>query len=147
MSEKVDALKHTEPMKRNRLTSEELSAWEVVERYTKLVQDKNWDGFFECFHEEFCGWLSLRSTPNGKVSRQKWVPFAYQSVEVLEYELDPLAVNVYGDVAICHYATMKVKKSPAGVEIVREHMTDILKKENDRWLLIGDAGGPRPRSG
>jgi ketosteroid isomerase-like protein len=125
-----------------RLSPDEAEVWKTIEAYTACLSKKDWEGFFSYFHDDFIGWTSLRLAPVDKSSRQRWVPFMYRDAEIVEYEIQPLAVRVRGDTAIVHYLAFKAKRTPGGGELVKERWCDVLVRENGRWLLLGDAGGP-----
>ena len=125
------------------LSESERDAWRTIEAYTEALQRKDWEAFFSHFHDDFVGWTILRPTPNGKAQRQKWVPFMYLNAEIVQYELEPYSVKVHGNVAICHYMAIKAKKHANGSHsLEKEKWSDVLIKENGRWLLVSDSGGP-----
>jgi len=53
-----------------------------------------------------------------------------------------VAIKVHGDFAFAHYYYASLYQEKKGEEEVSQgRWTDILKKEGDKWLLIGDHGG------
>lgn len=105
---------------------------------------RDWDAFFAHFHPEFVGWTSLRPTPVTLDTRRKWVPFMYASVKIIEYEVQPLSVRIYGaGTAICHYLAFKAKQRGDGsMQLEREKWSDVLLEQDGRWLIVSDSGGP-----
>jgi ketosteroid isomerase-like protein len=79
------------------MTPAEREAWRTIEAMTECLARRDWDGFFSHFHEDFVGWTLVRATPVTLASRRKWVPFMYASVQIIEHEVQPLSVRVYGD--------------------------------------------------
>jgi ketosteroid isomerase-like protein len=125
------------------MTAAQREAWSAVEAYTECLSRRDWEGFFSHFHDDFVGWTLRRPTPVTKETRQKWVPFVYRATEILEYEIQPLSVRIYGNVAVCHYLTFKAKKEGDGeVSLEKEKWSDVLIKQDGRWLLVSDSGGP-----
>jgi ketosteroid isomerase-like protein len=119
------------------------AAWRTIEAMTECLARRDWDGFFSHFHEDFVGWTLVRATPVTLASRRKWVPFMYASVQIVEYEVQPLSVRVYGDTAVCHYLSFKAKqRADGGMQLEKEKWSDVLLRQGDRWLLISDSGGP-----
>lgn len=125
------------------LSPAEREAWRTIESMTEALARRDWEAFFSHFHPDFVGWTLVRATPVTLDSRRKWVPFMYASVQIIEYEVQPLSVRVYGDTAVCHYLAFKAKKRPdGGLSLEKEKWSDVLKKEDGRWVLISDSGGP-----
>lgn len=59
------------------------------------------------------------------------------------YEINPVAIKIHGNVAIVHYYYLRVRKDAEGKEELEQgRWTDILMKQKDKWVLIGDHGGP-----
>lgn len=126
------------------MTATEREAWQTVETATECLARKDFEAFFAHFHPDFVGWASLRAAPVPLETRRKWVPFMYASVQIVEYEVQPLSVRIYDDrVAICHYLSFKAKKRGDGsMQLEKEKWSDVLLKSGDRWLVISDSGGP-----
>jgi len=60
----------------------------------------------------------------------------------LFYDIQPLAIKIHGNVAIVHYSYTNVFKSGEEKEKVEQgRWTDILLKQGDKWVMIGDHGG------
>ena len=66
-----------------------------------------------------------------------------KTVDTLVYEINPVAIKIFGNVAIVHYYYTQVVKDAEGKQTTRSgRWTDILMKQDDRWVIIGDHGGP-----
>ncbi|MEK9137617.1 MAG: nuclear transport factor 2 family protein, partial [Bacteroidota bacterium] len=73
---------------------------------------------------------------------RKFVDFGMKSGKVLFSHITPAAISIQGNVAIVHYFWTAVEKDADGK--TDEHggrWTDILMKQGDKWLIIGDHGG------
>lgn len=58
------------------------------------------------------------------------------------YTIHPLAIQIYGNIAFVHYNYAHILKPLEGEEISSEgRWTDILLKQGDKWIMIGDHGG------
>jgi hypothetical protein len=55
-----------------------------------------------------------------------------------------LAIKIHGNIAIVHYYFTDVSKHGEEEEMVQGRWTDILIKQGDKWIMIGDHGGPNP---
>ena len=102
------------------------------------------DGFLSYYHDDFSGWSITSPTPDDKNSREKLSRFAYANAESLYYEIRPMAIKIHGDFAFVHYYYLNVYKQGEEEQTVQGRWTDILTKQGDRWILIGDHGGPDP---
>lgn len=52
---------------------------------------------------------------------------------------------MYGNIAFVHYYYDQVVKDAEGKEKSESgRWTDILMKQGDKWVMIGDHGGPSP---
>ena len=57
-------------------------------------------------------------------------------------EIDPLTIKIYEDVAFVHYYYSMVRELPDGKKKTENgRWTDILLKQGNKWVLIGDHGG------
>jgi hypothetical protein len=96
-------------------------------------------------HPNLSYWDSNRPGPQNRESLARWVRYGNASNTVLEQELFPISITITGNVAVVHYryttASENYKKER---EIVTGRYTDILVKENGRWLFLSWAGGDDP---
>lgn len=59
----------------------------------------------------------------------------------------PLAINVYGNVAVVHYLWFSTARDASGEENTSfGRFTDVFMKQGNKWVLIADAGGATPGS-
>jgi hypothetical protein len=52
-------------------------------------------------------------------------------------EIQPLVVNIYGDVGIIHFYAQARVKTPTGTEVVEQKRTEVFKKMDGKWRFIG----------
>ncbi len=65
-----------------------------------------------------------------------------ETAEILLHEVRPVSIQVYGNVAIVHYYYVLVYENAEGSEKTsRGRWTDILMKQGNMWVVIGDHGG------
>ena len=88
-----------------------------------------------------------RSTnASGQASLKRWSRVDYEDYTVREHEIFPIAATITGNVAVVQYhymmATENYKKER---ETATGHYTDVLIKENGRWLFLAWEGGDDPK--
>jgi uncharacterized protein (TIGR02246 family) len=117
--------------------------WATVESYNEAWNASDLDGFMSHFHADYRGWHNGMDTPSNRDSVRRWVELIMASEKVLVSESTPLSIQIYGDTAIVHsvYAAL-VEHGNGQRKFERGRWTDILQRHDNRWLLIGDHGGP-----
>lgn len=130
------------------LTAQEWSAsqkavWKVVQAYADLGAARDIEGFLAYFHEDYLGWHNRAFLPSTKAEARKWAEHEFPTTKVLLHTEKPVGIKIVGDVAFVHYYyESTIKDSEGKQKMQRGRRTDILKKEGEKWLLIGDHGGP-----
>jgi ketosteroid isomerase-like protein len=125
-------------------SSAQKEVWRNVETYWDLWAKRDVDGFLSYFHDDYSGWFYGASLPSTKSSSRKWISDNFKAWEILVYEVNPAAIKIHGDVAIVHYFYSAMRKNTEGKRIGQSgRWTDILVKQGDKWILIGDHGGPK----
>ena len=123
-------------------SAEQKEVWKNVETYWDLGAKKDLEGFMDYFHDDFIGWSNRNALPNNKASRRKSISHSFETTTVLIQELQPVAIIIHGNVAIVHYYYSEVSKDVEGKENNESgRWTDILMKQGDKWVMIGDSGG------
>jgi len=116
--------------------------WKNVEAYWAAQAAGDLEGFLSYFHSDYLGWTYNSSLPEDKASVRKWIAYEMKSSKVQVYEVKPVAIQVYGNVAFVHYFFAQALKDAEGKEkSVQGRWTDILMKQGDKWVMIGDHGG------
>lgn len=116
--------------------------WKNVETYWDLETKQDLEGFLSYFHDDYRGWENNAALPISKSELRKFVAHSFQTEKRLVYTIQPVAIQVHGDVAFVDYYYTEVVKDAEGKE--KNHSgrwTDILMKQGDKWVLIGDHGG------
>ncbi len=123
-------------------SEEQKEVWKNVETYWDLFAKKDLEGSMSYFHDDFIGWSNRKALPNNKASRQKSLSHSFETTTVLIQELQPVAIKIHGNVAMVHYYYSELSKDVEGKENNESgRWTDILLKQGDKWVLIGDSGG------
>jgi ketosteroid isomerase-like protein len=124
-------------------SAEQKEVWENVETYWELDAKRDLEGFLGYFHEDYSGWFNLNAVPNDKDGVRKWLSHSFKTTQILVQDIMPVAIKVHGDMAIVHYYYSRlIKEADGEEENINGRWTDILKKQGDKWVLIGDHGGP-----
>mgnify|MGYP006130157041 CR=1 FL=1 len=122
------------------LSTEQQEVWEFIE----ACQERNGtEAWFDCFHEDFAGWLYQDLVPRTKDGERKFSRVLFETTETRASEVRPIAIRVHGNVAVAHYYLQNVVRGQDGQDVEeRMRFTDVLMKENGRWQWIADHGGP-----
>jgi hypothetical protein len=87
-------------------------------------------------------WETGSPMPRDKASLKHWSRFESESGTVLQQELFPIAATVTGNVAVVQYHYTVVSENyKKERETETGHYTDVLIKENGRWMFLAWAGG------
>lgn len=124
-------------------SDEQKEVWETEEQLWDSIVKEDIENSLSCYHSNFRGWWYKDPLPRGKDSEVKWAPYDCMLNEKLVFDLTPVAINVHDNFACVHYYYKLAFKDAEGkhkMELGR--WTDILIKENGKWLLICDHGGP-----
>ena len=119
-------------------TQVEKEIWEQVEFYTKLIIDGEVNQFLECFHKDYLGWNYFENHPISKDDIKNELS-NLPSTKIISYNIDPVSIQVKNDVAIVHYKYSATFINSEGIEKSKSNRyTDILMKDEHKWVLIGD---------
>lgn len=123
-------------------SAEQKEVWKNVEAYWELWKAQDLEGFLSYAHKEFLGWSYDSPLPSDMASRMKWVKHYLPKTKIVLYEIRPVGIGVYGNVAIAHYYYDVLTKDSEGKdERDKGRWTDVLMKQGDKWVVIGDHGG------
>ena len=121
--------------------------WKSVEAYAELGAKGDLDGLMSYFADDYLGWSISSAMPGTKADVRKWAAHDLEVNQTILQTVKPVGIAVHGDVAFAHYYFTFLQKDAKGEETtIRGRWTDILKKQDDRWVLIGDSGGSTSES-
>ena len=116
--------------------------WKNVETYWNLFAQGNVEGLMAYYHESYKGWDNDSPLPQGKATSEKGQKHFLQGNKIILHQIDPVSIEIHGNFAFVHYYYSMLFKNPKGEEQNgRGRWTDILTKQGDKWVLIGDHGG------
>ncbi len=123
-------------------SDEQMEVWRNVETYWDLSVEEDLEGFMAYFHDDFLGWRRGQWFPTNKADRRASIMHSFETEEIVSHTLKPVGIKLHGDVAIVHYYFSYTSREAEGNEATADgHWTDILLKQGNRWVMIGDAGG------
>jgi ketosteroid isomerase-like protein len=116
--------------------------WKNVEAYWALDAAGNTDEFMTYFHPEYAGWNVRSALPGNKETARKFIAHGHKTAKTLVYHVQPAAIKIHDNVAIVHYYWSQITQASGEKEKESSgRWTDILMKQGDKWVLIGDHGG------
>ncbi len=128
-----------------RWSANQTEVWSALETCVSHFVNDELEAALACFHPDFSGWLYGEPVPRGKDYALKMDPYFVETRDVRAWELRPIDIWVKGDFAIAHYMGNFVEILPNGTEdIYQVRWTDIMVKENGKWMWISDHGGRVP---
>ena len=80
------------------------AVWQMENTYWKYVSTGNVEAYVSLWHDDFVGWPCFSWKPTGKANIGSWVEEIRDNDWTLTYDLRPEAVQLFGDVAVVHYA-------------------------------------------
>ncbi|MHC1706423.1 MAG: DUF4440 domain-containing protein [Bacteroidales bacterium] len=116
--------------------------WKNVNDYFSAFSKGDIQGYLSYIHEDFEGWEYNAPFPRRKADVEKMLTNFFKTNKVVTLNLTPVTVKVMGETAFVHYSMAATldngdqKKS----EITARY-TDILVKQGNKWVIIGDHGG------
>ncbi|MCZ7640657.1 MAG: nuclear transport factor 2 family protein [Verrucomicrobia bacterium] len=130
------------PLRAQEWSAAQKEVWKSVEAYWALDAARDIEGFLGYFHDDYLGWSVEEALPTNKATVRKFVEHFLKTTKVLVQNIQPAGIKLHGDVAIVHYYWTRIYRDSEGKEKNESgRWTDILKKQGDRWVLIGDHGG------
>ena len=120
--------------------------WANVEAYWALQAKGDVDGFMSYFSPDYMGWDYGTPVPEGKSIVAKYMANGLKNGKTDFYNIVPVAILIYGDIAIVDYYYNIQRENMEGKKSW-EHgrWTDILQKQSNggstKWVLIADHGG------
>jgi len=123
-------------------SAQQQEIWRNVQTYWDLYAKENVEAHMVYLHDDFLGWVTGQPFPTSKADRKASMLRNIETSENVLYTLKPIGIKVHGDVAIVHYFFTSTDLDAAGKQTTSSgHWTDILLKQGNKWVMIGDAGG------
>jgi ketosteroid isomerase-like protein len=130
------------PLRAQEWSAAQKDVWKSVEAYWAFDLTADIEGFMSYVDPSYVGWSYESPVPEDKATVKKFMSLEYQLNKTLVYDIKPVAIQVHGNFAFADYYYMQLVKNAEGkTEEHKGRWTDILMKQGDRWVLIGDHGG------
>lgn len=127
-------------------TDQKRIVWQTVENYTEQILKGETNSFLKCFHKNYLGWNNFHNNTIKKSDIKKELK-NLPKFEIISYSVNPGSIQILNDIAIVHYSySVKYKDSLKQIKTKTSNHTDILLKDNDSWLIIGDHIGSEDNS-
>ena len=115
-------------------SAEQKEVWTFVEKSWDMGAKQDLEGNLDYIHDDYSGWWNGQALPANKTLLRKLTVHEYETTKVLIYNIQPVAINIHGNVAIVQYYYSNVIKDVEGKEKNGSgRWTDILMKEGDKW--------------
>ena len=125
---------------------EQQEIWKVEEQQWKMAAAKDVSWMDTMVHPSMRYWETGDPMPRDRASLKRWARYSNENGTVLEQEIFPISATITGNVAVVQYHYMIARENlKKERETVTGHYTDVLIKENGRWLFIAWAGGDDPK--
>jgi ketosteroid isomerase-like protein len=123
-------------------SAQQQEVWSHVETYWDLYAKEDVDGFLAYLHEDFRGWTYGAPLPRDKAYMESNMPQGFATSETILYDIKPVAIQVQGQVAVVHYYYERTYMNASGEQLRDSgRWTDVLLRQDDRWIMIADHGG------
>jgi ketosteroid isomerase-like protein len=124
---------------------DQTQVWQLEKAYWEYVKANDLERYRALWNDNFLGWPFVSSTPVHKDRITDWIPAnTSKGIKLQSYSIEPLAIQVTGDVAIDHY---RIKATWANAEGVQEK-TDTMRithtwiRTNGTWQILGGMSAP-----
>jgi ketosteroid isomerase-like protein len=115
--------------------------WKGVSDYWAVFAKGDVAGFLEYFHPDYMGWDDNAPLPSTKPDIQKWLQLYTMGRKVINYDIKPVGIRVFGDFAFADYYYSTFSDVDGKKKMEEGRWTDILMKQGGKWLIVGDNGG------
>lgn len=97
-------------------------------------------------HPAFLGWSDENPMPRDKESVKRWDKYGSENSKDLEQQLSPVGITVDGATAVAHYYYSNAAEDREGKrKTTHGRYTDVLVKQDGKWIFIAWRGGDDPR--
>jgi ketosteroid isomerase-like protein len=127
------------PIAAQEWSPEQKEVVEFLNEYTKSSMPGDMDVIMSYFHVDFSGreYSMTLTEPLNRESVQKAMEDSYQNFKVLVFEVQPLTIQIHGDVAIAHSNFQETLRDANGVDNkLSGPWTATLLKQDKGWVFL-----------
>ena len=133
------------PVQAQTWSAAEKEVVQAIDDCITAYKEENLEAYMTCLHDDYVGFIYGRPATTNKADARKGFPLTWANEDLVEWWTKPLAIRIVGDVAIIHYYSYDVYLDKDGEEVQsRSRWTDIMVKQDGKWVWIADHGGPDP---
>ena len=126
--------------------AEQQEIWKFEQQQWKMSATKDMSWIDTMVHQNMTFWETGAPMPRDKASLKHWSRFDADNGSTLEQELFPISATITGNIAVVQYNYMIARENyKKERETVTGHYTDVLVKDDGRWLFLTWAGGDDPK--
>ncbi len=120
-------------------TDDETEIWKNEQAYMKFLWNEDPAGVMSFWNAEGVGWPMGTPQPSGNsAARKAFLEILFARTKVVTFEIQPMAIKVFGDVAVVHYFVDWVSRDPEGNEKKQKtRITHTWMKKDGQWKIIG----------
>ena len=125
---------------------EQTEVWNaiVAQWDASKAKDHTWPE--RTLHASFLGWPDEFPMPRDKAGVKEWEKYGSENSLVHVQQLSPVGIVVVGSTAVAHYYYSTATEDRDGKrETTHGRYTDVLVKQDGKWLFIAWRGGDDPR--
>ena len=110
---------------------------EFINDYTKASMRGDIDEIMSYFHVDFSAWEYSMTEPFDRDSTQKTIEYINQIFKQVAFEVQPIAIQLHGDVAILHLNFQETMRDAEGVDnFMSGPWTVTLLKQGKGWIFL-----------
>lgn len=113
--------------------------WEQEQVFWRHLSDGEVDRFMTLWDEQVVDWPSSEGRPVGGSALRSAVEEDASGSD-LRYELEPLAINVYGDIGMSFYGV--IFRNEKGEATGAGRYIHVWRKRDEEWKIIGGMSAP-----
>jgi ketosteroid isomerase-like protein len=126
-------------------TTDAAQVWNLEKAYWEYVKANDLEKYRALWHQDFLGWPFVSSAPTRKDHITDWITAnTSKGVELQSYSIEPLAIQVTGDIAINHYRIKAIwaTSDKAKVRTDALRITHTWIRTHDTWQILGGMSAP-----
>ena len=124
--------------------------WALEKAYWEYVKANDLGKYRALWHENFVGWPFVSPAPVRKDHITDWITAnTSKGIRLQSYSIEPLAIQVTGDIALNYYRIKAVWTNSAGAEVKTDRMriTHTWLRTYGIWQIIGGMSSPVDAAG
>jgi ketosteroid isomerase-like protein len=124
---------------------DEAQIWNLEKAYWECVKANDLEKYRALWHDDFLGWPFVSSVPTRKDHITDWITAnTSKRLTLQSYSIEPLAIQVTGDIAINHYRIKANWANSEGAEVRTDalRITHTWIRTHGTWQIIGGMSAP-----